>query len=407
MFGLDLKFYDNYWNFDNKKFIELLAKANKASKDIKASQKKKSLNFDINLFNWVSKKEVWSFINKFSMFINSWIDIKATLWILIKQTKNPYFKDIVTEMKENIDHWVSIHESMQRHPKVFDNLVVALIAVWEKTWQLWRILSELDTTLLENIELKWKIRSALIYPIVLLSLTIAMVTFMMVFIVPKIIDAFLQTWAWLPWLTQLIVNVSNFIISDWYIIVFSIVWAFVIIHLIKKTYVWKMFFAIIATKMPVYGHVVKQSNIIYFIRSFTLLLDSWILLLESLKTSSNVVPNLAYKRELIRIKNEVELWLTISKSLWLNTDYEETVYMNPLFPEDFAYVVNTWEETWSISLSLKKIWINYNLELKRYIWNLATLMEPFIIVLVWWLVGTIVVWIMLPFFQIWEVIKDL
>jgi type II secretory pathway component PulF len=126
-----------------------------------------------------------------------------------------------------------------------------------------------------------------------------------------------------------------------------------------------------------------------------------------MRTSSNVVPNLLYKRELIRIKNEVEIGLTISKSLWLNLDYESSVYQNALFSEEFAYVISTWEETWSLSNSLKKIGYNYNGELKRYIWNLSAMLEPFIIVVVWALVGTIVVGIMMPFFSMGEVAKKL
>ena len=76
--------------------------------------------------------------------------------------------------------------------------------------------------------------------------------------------------------------------------------------------------------------------------------------------------------------------------------------MNKYFPEEFAYIVSTWEETWTLSESVKKMWINYNKELKRYIWNLSTMIEPLIIVIVWGLVGTIVIAIMLPFFQLWK-----
>ena len=81
--------------------------------------------------------------------------------------------------------------------------------------------------------------------------------------------------------------------------------------------------------------------------------------------------------------------------------------MNPLFPEEFAYVVSTWEETWTLSESLKKIWLNYNWELKRYIWSMSSMMEPIIIVIVGALVGTIVVAIMMPFFAMGDVAKKL
>jgi type IV pilus assembly protein PilC len=208
-------------------------------------------------------------------------------------------------------------------------------------------------------------------------------------------------------LTQFIVSVSNFFVNDYWKLILWIVIIIIILKLVNTTYLWRMMIAKIYTKMPIFGYVVKQSNIVYFIKSFTILLDSWVLLLESLKTASKVVPNLAYKKELIRIKNEVEVWLTISRSLWLNMDYEASVYLNKLFPEEFAYVVSTWEETWSLSESLKKVWYNYNWELKRYIWNMSSMMEPVIIVIVWVLVGTIVIAIMLPFFEMWKIAKNL
>lgn len=398
------KFYDRYWNFENKKFLLLLKEAKKA--ELKWHWKKnKSWDIEITLFQSVSKKEIWQFINKFSIFLNSWIDVKWALSILVKQIKNPYMKRIALGMKDNIDHGIGIYETMNQYPKVFDALTTALIWVWEKTWQLGKILAELDTNLLENIELKWKVKWAMIYPMILLWLTILMVVFMMIFIVPRITATFEKAWSELPWLTQKVVAVSNFIVHDWWKLILAIIWVIITFKIINSTYIWKISIANIAIRMPIFGYVVKQSNIVFFIKAFTILLDSWVLLLDSLKTSSRVVTNLAYKKELIRIKNEVEVWLTISKSLWLNLDYEESVYLNKLFPEEFAYVVSTWEETWSLSTSLKKVWDNYNWELKRYIWNMSSMMEPIIIVIVWALVGTIVVAIMLPFFEMWKVVK--
>lgn len=399
-------FYDQYWNFNNEKFVALLAKARKAKRN-KQNKALGNKNIEITLFESVSKVEVWQFINKFAIFMNSWIDVKWALWIIVKQIKNPLLLRIVTEMKENIDHGVTVSETMAQYPKVFDTLTISLAWVWEKTWQLGKILAELDQTMLENIELKWKVKWAMIYPMILITATIAMVIWMMVFIVPRISASFAKAWSELPALTQKVVAVSHFFINDYIMIIWVVIWIIIFFKLIKKTYAWRILLAKVAIKLPIFWYVVKTSNIVYFIKSFTILLDSWVLLLESLKTASNVVPNLAYKKELIRIKNEVEIWLTISKSLWLNADYEASVYMNPLFPEEFAYVVSTWEETWSLSESLKKVWINYNSELKRYIWNMSAMMEPIIIIIVWALIGTILIAIMLPFFAMWEVAKNL
>ena len=400
------KFYDQYGNFDNAKFLKLLDAARR--EQLKSQSKALGgLGKEFVLFNSASQREVWQFVNKLSIFINSWIDIKWALWILIKQISNPYLKKITIEIKNNIDHGLAIHETMKQYPKVFDNLVVALVEVWEKTWKLWRILTELDTSMLESIELKWKVKWAMIYPVILFSLTIWMVTFMMTFIVPKVTESFNKTGTQLPKLTQIIVKISNFLINDYLLLIAWIIIFIIWLKMLNKTYIWKIFFASLYIRLPVFWYIVKQSNIVYFIKSFTLLLDSGVLLLESLKTASNVVPNLLYKKELIRIKNEVEIWLTISKALGLNLEYETSVYLNQLFSEEFAYVVSTWEETWSISESLKKIWVSYNSEMKRYISNLSSMMEPIIIVIVGFLVGTIVIAIMLPFFELGKIAKKI
>jgi type IV pilus assembly protein PilC len=404
MFGNS--FYDKYGNFDNSKFITLLEKTKKAQENSK-NKKKGNMNQDIALFNSVSKKELWQFINKLAIFMNSGIDVKWALWIMTKQIKNPYLQKIVIEMRENIDHGIWLSETMNQYPKVFDNLTTALVSVWEKTGQLWKILAELDSNLLESIELKGKVKGAMTYPMILLGLTICMVVFMMIFIVPRITENFTKAWVELPVLTQFVVNVSNFIVDSWYMLIFYFVIFYAIIKMINASYFGRIMFAKFATRMPIFWYVVRQSNIIYFTKAFTILLDSGVLLLESLKTSSMVVSNIIYKKELIRIKNEVEIGLTISKSLWLNLDYEASVYMNPLFPEEFAYVVSTGEETWTLSESLKKIWFNYNWELKRYIWSMSSMMEPIIIVIVGALVGTIVVAIMMPFFAMGDVAKKL
>lgn len=398
-------FFDKYWNFDNKKFLELLKESKKALKNKR--NKKQDINIEINLFNGVSQKELWQFINKLSIFVNSWIDIKWAFNILVKQTKNPQLKKIASEIKVNIDYGIGISESMMQYPKIFDTLLIALISVWEKTWNLWRILEEMDKKMLENIELKWKVKWALIYPVILMVLTLSMVTFMMVFIIPKVTESFASTGTELPALTQFVINISDFIRGQWWILIAWIVGSIIGFSLFKKTYVWELLVWYIAIRIPIFGHIIKQSNIIYFISSFTLLMESWVLLLDCLKTASQVVPNIHYKKEIIRIKNEVESWLAMSKSLWLNMDYDTNVYLNPLFPEEFAYIVNTWEETGTLSESLKKIWTNYSAELKRYIWNLSTMLEPFIIVIVWFLVWVIVIAIMLPFFQLGEIVKKM
>lgn len=397
-------FFDKDWNFDSLKFLDLIKKSNLKLQQSKWETRKTSNS--ISIFSSVSKKDVRKFINKLSWFLSSWMDIKTSLSIVSKQMKNPYFSKIVLEMKNNIDFWILISDTMKQYPGVFDKLTVWLVAIWEKTWSLWDILNKMDSRMLEQIELTWKVKWALTYPIILLSLTILMVVFMMTFIIPKITETFTKTWVELPGLTQFVINISDFLVEKWYILIIGIVIFAIFIKIFKKTLFWELIFWNIAIRLPIFWYIIRRSNIVYFINSFSLLLDSWILMIDALDSAGKLLPNIHYKREIIRVKREVESWISFSKSLGLDLDSWYWVYMNPLFDEEFAYIVNMWEETGTLSKSLFKLWKNYNSELKSYIWNLSTMLEPIILVFVWILVGTIVIAIMLPFFNIWKVVKN-
>lgn len=403
-----VKFIDKNWNFNSKPFLDIYNAAQKWF----SKWKKNSSDIDkrpknVIIIWWISPKEIWELINKLGNFLNSWIDIKTAFWILSKQVSNPKLKQITEEIRINLNHGLSISDTLKQHKKYFEDLIIALIEVWEKTWNLPRVLVELDKKLLENIELRSRIKWALTYPVILILITISMVVFMMTFVLPKITDSFRKTWVALPALTQFMIDISDFIRYHYWISLIWI-WLFTLFYaFFKRTYVWKLVLWKIALKLPVFWHIIMQSNIILFINSFTLLLWAWVLMLEALETSAWVVWNIWYKKEIIRMKNEVETWIKLSNAMWLMVNNKEMIFSNKYFPEDLVHMINIWEETGTIWKSIEKIWVNYTKELKSFIWNLMTMLEPFIIVFVWALVWTIVIAIMLPFFNLAKVAKKI
>lgn len=397
------KFLDINWNFDSTPFMTLLNNARHAQKTWKRASQKTKSDFGNIVIWWISEKEIRMFVNKLWNFLSSWIDLKTSFWILTKQVKNPKLKQIMEEVRTNLDHWLSISDTLKQYGKYFDPLIIALIEVWEKTWTLPRVLQELDKKLLDTIELKSKIKWALIYPFILIFITIAMVIFMMTFILPKITWSFAKTWVELPGLTRAMMGVSDMLINHYIIIILCFILLSILFVIFKRTYTWKLTLWYISLHLPVFWYIVKQWNVMLFINAFSLLLDSWVLVLEALETTANVVWNIHYKKDIIRIKNEVETWIKLSNAMWLHSNNNEIMFSNPYFPEDLVHMVSIWEETWSIWKSIEKVWINYWKELKRYIANLMTMLEPFIIVFVWAIVGTIVIAIMLPFFNLVKV----
>ena len=133
-------------------------------------------------------------------------------------------------------------------------------------------------------------------------------------------------------------------------------------------------------------------------------------MLEALETSANVVPNIHFKKDIIRIKNEVEAGIRVSAAMGLNVsdnNKKEIEFENPLFPVDFVHMVAVGEETGTIGKSIFKVGENYSRELRRFIANIMAAFEPLIIVFVGAIVGTIILSIMLPLFKLGEVAKKM
>lgn len=176
-------------------------------------------------------------MNKLANFLSSGIDLKTAFSIVQKQIKNPKLQNIVADIRSNLDHGLSISDTMKQYSKYFDPLIIALIEVGEKTGTLPRVVSELEATLLENIEIKSKIKGAMIYPAILFTLSISMVVFMLVFILPKITESFKKTGVEVPGLTQFMINISDFIIGNYLALGGGIIVAVASFMLFKRTYI--------------------------------------------------------------------------------------------------------------------------------------------------------------------------
>ncbi|MDD5376940.1 MAG: type II secretion system F family protein [Candidatus Gracilibacteria bacterium] len=394
--------------FDSTPFQQLLNDARYAMKTGKKPGHFSRKETQSIIIGGIAPKEVWGFINKLSSFLSSGIDLKSAFSIVYKQVKNPKLKMIVNEIRLNLDHGLSISDTLKQYKKYFDPLIISLIEVGEKTGALPKVLAELEVSLLESIELKSKIRGAMIYPIILISLALIMVVFMLTFILPKITESFIKTGVAIPGLTQFMINLSQFIMNHYALITLVIASFFAVLWAMRRFYLGQMILSYISLRIPVFGFIKRQENTILFINSLKLLLDSGVLMLEALETTANIVPNIQFKKDILRIKNEVEAGIKLSNAMGLAVgSNKETIFINSFFPEDLVHMVSVGEETGTIGKNIEKVGINYTKELKRFIANLMAALEPFIIVFVGILVGTIIIAIMLPFFQLAKVAKNL
>jgi|GEM_PF-1693753 len=158
MFFQKKRFMQSDGTFDSTLFLKLLDDARYAIKTGKKPGHFTRKETQSIIIGGIAPKEIWQFINKLSSFLASGIDLKSAFSIVQKQVKNPKLKNIVNEIRLNLDHGLSISDTLKQYRKYFDPLIISLIEVGEKTGTLTKVLSELEVSLLESIELKSKIR---------------------------------------------------------------------------------------------------------------------------------------------------------------------------------------------------------------------------------------------------------
>lgn len=355
----------------------------------------------------ISKKDNIDFIVKLSSLVNSGIKVKESLLILIKQAKKESLKEMYRKMISNLEKGFLLSFSMSGYPKVFTSLQVNLIRAGEESGNLGMILDDLSHQLVEERDLKRKIKGALIYPIFIMGFSMLLVTGMLVFVVPQLAQAYKDAGLSLPLPTQIVIAISYFV-KDSYFIIGLIACLFgVFITYFKKTLPGMLFFHQLALKVPVFKDLTKKSNIFLFANSLSMLVDSGILLLDAMSTSSDVTGNIYYKRDIIRMRNEIVNGRTLSSALGIESLMDKTKKENEYFPIEVPQMVQVGETTGQITKMLRGVGENYNNELKQFAKNFSTIIEPFLIIFIGVMVGVLLVAIMLPFFEFGKAIKNM
>lgn len=261
---------------------------------------------------------------------------------------------------------------------------------------------------------------ALIYPISIIIVTILMITTIMIYVIPKIEAMYKESNVNLPELTLIIISISHFFTNY---IIFICLWSIIFIYtifLFLKIKIIKLFFDKQILNLPIFWNLIRKKILINFSEFLATLLVSWIMINKALMIIKKWTSNLYYAEEYENILSDIKNGKTLSDAMWWNllnlqnkknltTDEKIELTRSKkrvaLFPIELSTWVKIWEQTWTLSKMLFKSSARYSKEVDNVIKNISSLMEPIIIVVIWWIVGTIILWILLPFLGIANVIK--
>ncbi len=338
----------------------------------------------------VSDKQINPFTRQLSTLQNADIPIVQSLTILETQTKKGLLKDAVGEIIADIKGGDTLSIAMSKHPKVFDKLYVNIINAGEISGTLDAILERLATYREKTYKLKRKIISAMMYPATVILASAAILSAIMMFIIPRFATMFQEMDVPLPWLTAGLISVSNFIFIYWYSIFGIPVVIFIIFKLVGKIYVCRLIIDRLKFKVPVFGKLINKSVVSRFARTLSTLVSSGVPILEALNNVRNVTGNMAMSKAVSRIHDSIREGESIAKPL-RDSKICELMVVN---------MVEIGEQTGELDKMLSKIADNYDNDIDSLVESLTSMLEPVIVLFLGISVGTIVIALFLPLIKL-------
>ncbi len=370
--------------------------------DVRANKKKSAAQSDISalpglriFFHRIKAKQVMTFTRQLATLIDAGLPIMRSLNILHEQVESVIFKDKISEMARDIESGSSLSESMAKHPKVFDKLYVNMVRAGELGGVLEQVLNRIAQFLEKREALKGKVKSAMMYPAVVITLATFILAFILIMIIPKFEKIFEDLGAELPMITQVLVNLSFLLVHRIWIPILVIVLLVVFFVQMNKYPTTKYVMDRTKLKMPVFGDLFRKIAITRFAATLSTLINAGVPILQSLDIVRDSSGNEVITRAMVKVYQSVKDGETI----------HEPLSECDVFPPLVVHMVAVGEETGAIDHMLTKVAEAYEREVDDTVAALTSILEPVLIVFLGALVGVIVVALYMPLFTIPKLIK--
>ncbi|NLA68951.1 MAG: type II secretion system F family protein [Gammaproteobacteria bacterium] len=339
----------------------------------------------------VTPKDIAVFSRQIATMMRSGVPIVQALEIIGNGQKNPKMKSLVDEVRMDIEGGSSIYEAMSKHPVQFDELYRNLVRAGESSGALETVLATI-ADYKENIEsIKGKIKKALFYPAAVIAVAILVCAILMVYVVPIFKEQFQSFGADLPAFTALVFGISEIMVTWWWAIVIVLAGAAItFIYFYKRSLKLQHTVDRLLLKIPVIGDVLHKSAIARFARTLAVTFKAGVPLVEAMESVAGATGSMVYQRAVEDMRDDVA------------TGYPLNVAMKQqnLFPHMVVQMTSIGEEAGALDTMLFKVAEFYEEEVDNAVDTISSLIEPFVMVVIGGMVGSIVVAMYLPIFKI-------
>jgi type IV pilus assembly protein PilC len=356
---------------------------------------KEGMGIDLERLNEINiggvpMKDKVVFMRQMATMVGAGLPLTRSLEIMVQQASNPLFKRVLKNVLDSIQSGKTLADSFRAEEDVFDDITINLIEAGEESGNLEIILEKLAVELEEESELSSKIKSALIYPAIILVVIIGVVLLMMFVLVPAMSDIYSDFDAELPFATTLLMNMSSFFINYWWAVLTVLLVLGIGIKYYLDTPKGKRNFDKIVLKIPVLGKIITKMQIAQFTRVLALLLGSGLSIIKALELTGKSLGNEMFRDTLLEAKDEVEkggpLAIPIARSEY--------------YPLLVSSMIAVGEETGEMDIVLQKVSEYYKDEVDAATSNLSTILEPFFLILMGGAIGFIAMAVYMPMFEL-------
>jgi type IV pilus assembly protein PilC len=356
----------------------------------KIKAKPKDLFEDIGfLQKKVSPKEIVVFVRQLSTMIDAGLPLVQGLEVLASQQENKTFKKILQDTKSDVESGSTFADALKKHPKQFDRLFCNMIAAGEMGGILDDVLKRLADYMEKALRLKRKVKGALTYPIIVLSISALVLGVILIFVIPVFEQMCADLGGALPVPTQIVVNLSNFIKSYFLLIIGTLV---VMVFLFKKYYNTEKGRRVVdrlILKSPVFGPLLKKVAVSKLTRTLGTLINSGVPILETLNVAAGTAGNKVVEEAIYNVRSSISEGRTIAQPLG----------ESGIFPAMVVQMISVGETTGALDQMLNKIADFYDEEVETAVDALTSMIEPFMIVFLGGTVGSIIIAMYLPIFS--------
>jgi len=353
------------------------------------------VKYQDQLFGNIKEQEKIILARNLGSMIKAGLPLSKALSVVERQSRNKKLKLVVSAIQEDINKGHSFNEALANHPKVFSKLFISMVSAGEESGSLANALKNISDQMEKTNNIRKKVKGAMIYPVVIISIMIIIGILMLIYVVPTLTETFQELGVELPLSTRVVIGISDFVRQQYILTISIVVLLFLSIGYFLKTKAGKRTIDFTAIHLPIISSVTKGINSARTARTLASLLSAGVEYVEAIRITQDVIQNAYYKEIMAEAGEGVEKGEPISKILLKHEN---------LYPVFLGEMASVGEETGNISEMFSGVADFYEEEVDQKVKDMSTLIEPFLMIIIGVAVGFFAISMLTPTYSLVDAI---